>query len=397
MPLKMFEEMVNDPYYRENLEEKKKKMQPIKVVVVGVGGAGVNTIKRLATMGVKHATLVAINTDIQHLAQLEVELDTLREQNPEVNQVIMLPIGEETTEGKGAGGDPAIAAKAAYESAKDIERVLADADLVFITCGEGGGTGTGAAPVVAKIAKEITLKRRGEGKEALVVSIVTFPFSHEGRVKKAMMGIKALAQYSDTVLVIENDKLVEVAGNLPVELAFRAADELIATIIKNLTETINEPSVVNIDFNDVSVVMKMGGIALIGVGESDSKSNRAVESIHSALTNRMMDVEIKEAKGALVHFTIGDDISLAELNMAIHELRKYLNPEAEIFFGARIDPKLKGMIRAMVIISGVENPYVQDDELGDFRNADDKIEKYFSLRKKEDIEKYNPLINFDEL
>jgi cell division protein FtsZ len=316
----------------------------IKIVIVGVGGSGNNTITRLYELGVEGAELIAMNTDAQHLARVKAHKKLL--------------LGKEITHGKGSGGNPEVGYRAAEASAHEIAETIGDADLVFITAGMGNGTGTGAAPVVAKVIKE-RARHNGRFREPLVVSVVTFPFKTEGtvRIEKARAGIKALLQYSDTVIIIENYKLLKLVPNLPISAAFRFADEIIARMVKGITETIKLPSMVNIDFADVYSVMKDGGAALIGIGESDSK-NRAVEAVKAALENKMLDVKFGSGNKALVHFTVGPDVNLGEINEAMEIVYNNLGSKSEIKWGARVDEDMGKVVRAMVIMTGVESPHI---------------------------------------
>ncbi|ASJ00355.1 cell division protein FtsZ [Thermococcus gorgonarius] len=320
----------------------------IKIAIVGVGGSGNNTITRLYELGVEGAELIAMNTDAQALRHAKAHKKLL--------------LGREITQGKGSGGDPEVGYRAAEASAHEIAETIGDVDLVFITAGMGNGTGTGAAPVVAKVIKE-RARHNGRFREPLVVSVVTFPFKTEGtiRVEKAKAGIKALLHYSDTVIIIENDKLLKLVPNLPINAAFRFADEIIARMVKGITETIKLPSMVNIDFADVYSVMKDGGAALIGIGESDSK-NRAVEAVKAALENKMLDVKFGSGNKALVHFTVGPDVNLGEINEAMEIVYNNLGAKSEIKWGARVDEDMGKVVRAMVIMTGVESPHILGGE-----------------------------------
>ncbi len=320
----------------------------IKIAIVGVGGSGNNTITRLYELGVQGADLIAMNTDAQHLARTKAHKKLL--------------LGKEITQGKGSGGNPEIGYRAAEASAHEISEVIGDADLVFITAGMGNGTGTGAAPVVAKVIKE-RARHNGRFREPLVISVVTFPFRNEGtvRIEKAKAGIKALLYYSDTVVIIENDKLLKLVPKLPISAAFRFADEIIARMVKGITETIKLPSMVNIDFADVYSVMKDGGAALIGIGESDS-TNKTVEAVKNALENKMLDVKFGSGDKALVHFTVGPDVSLGEISAAMDLVYEKLGAKSEIKWGARIDEDMGKVVRAMVIMTGVESPHILGGE-----------------------------------
>ncbi len=307
-----------------------------KIIVIGAGGAGSNTITRLTEMGIAGATTVAINTDARHLLQ-----------STKAHKKIL--IGKELTRGLGAGGYPEIGKKAAEESKGEIKEVLKGADLVFITCGLGGGTGTGSAPVIARLAKE-------EG--AIVIATVTLPFKIEGaRIGKAEDGLMKLRKVADTVIVIENQKLLDVAGNMPLKDAFAMADNLIATMIKGISETISQPSLVNLDYADVRAVMKSGGVAAIGVGMSGSE-NRAKEAVMKALNNKLLEVDYKGATGALIQIIGGDDMRLDEINTIGETVSQFLDPEAQIIWGARVLPEMAGKIEVITIITGVKSPYI---------------------------------------
>ncbi len=307
-----------------------------KIIVVGAGGAGSNTITRLTEMGIAGATTVAINTDARHLLH-----------STKADKKIL--IGKELTRGLGAGGYPEIGKKAAEESKAEIKEFLKGADLVFVTCGLGGGTGTGSAPVVARLAKE-------EG--AIVIATVTLPFKIEGaRIGKAEDGLMRLRKVADTVIVIENQKLLQVAGNMPLKDAFAMADNLIATMIKGISETISQPSLVNLDYADVRAVMKSGGVAAIGVGSSGSE-NRAKEAVMKALNNKLLEVDYKGATGALIQIIGGDDMRLDEINTIGETVSKYLDPEAQIIWGARVLPNMNGKIEVITIVTGVKSPYI---------------------------------------
>ncbi|MFA4640450.1 cell division protein FtsZ [Pyrococcus kukulkanii] len=316
----------------------------IKIAVIGVGGSGNNTISRLYDLGVQGADLIAMNTDAQHLHQIKAHKKLL--------------LGRSITQGKGSGGDPRIGYRAAEASANEIAKMVKDYDLVFITAGMGNGTGTGAAPVVARLIKE-TARNNAKLQEPLVISVVTFPFKMEGRVRieKARAGIKMLLEYSDTVIIIQNDKLIDLVPNLPIQTAFRFADEIIARMVKGIIETIKLPSMVNIDYADIYSVMKGGGPALIGIGESDS-NNRAVDAVMEALNNKMLEVEFGSGDKALVHFTVGPDVSLKEITSAMEIVYEKLGEKSEIKWGAMVDPDMGKTVRAMVIMTGVKSPQI---------------------------------------
>jgi len=305
------------------------------IFVVGTGGAGCNCVKRLTDMGVKGAKTLAVNTDAKHLSV--------------TNAHEKLLIGRELTKGLGAGGYPDTGMKAAIESEKDIKKALEDADMVYLVSGLGGGTGTGAGPEIAKIAKEMG---------AIVIGCVTMPFKIEGaRMGKAEDGLLKLRSVCDTAIVIENDRLLKIAGDLPLQQAFGVADNLIATIIKGVTETISQPSLVNLDYADVRAIMHSGGVAAVGFGESDTK-NRAEEAVTKAMTNPLLEVNYQGGTGALIHVTGGEDLRLDEVNQIGEFVSKQLDPEAQVIWGSRIDPTFQGKLRVITIITGVKSPYI---------------------------------------
>lgn len=310
-------------------------MHHAKIVVIGIGGAGNNTVTTLTEMGVRGAETIAVNTDAKHLSISKAGRKLL--------------IGYELTKGLGAGGFVEIGRKAAKESEHMLREALQGADMVFVTCGLGGGTGTGGAPIVAQLAKEIG---------AIVIGSVTMPFKMEGtRIAKAEDGLKELRKVCDTVIVIENQRLLQYAGDMPVKKAFAVADELISTMIKGITETITQPSLVNLDFADVKAIMHGGGVAAIGVGEADT-SERAKEAIAKAISHPLLEIDFSGATGAIVHIIGGEDLKLDEINEVGETIARQLTPEAQVIWGAKIDPAYKGKIRVITIITGVKSPYI---------------------------------------
>ena len=304
-----------------------------RIVVVGCGGAGNNTVKRLMTIGVQGAECIAINTDRQHLAVTTAHRKLL--------------IGERITRGLGAGGYPHVGQAAAEESAGQLTELLRDADLVFIAAGLGGGTGTGSAPVVAEIAKK---------NDAIVVGVVTMPFSLERtRIDKAKAGLARLQENVDTAVVIDNQKLMELVPDLPLEEAFGVADEVLANMVKGITETITMPSLINLDYADVRSIICNGGVALVGLGEATGPE-RVHEAIKNALNSPLLEVEWSGATGALIHITGGPDMSLAEANKVGEILSEKMSPNANVIWGARVDPRLGGILRVMLILTGVKSP-----------------------------------------
>jgi cell division protein FtsZ len=315
------------------------------ITVVGCGGAGGNTVKRMFDEGIHGAKLVAANTDVQHL--VEIEADT---------KILM---GEQKTGGRGAGSLPQVGEEAALESQEEIYDSIDGSDMVFVTAGLGGGTGTGSAPVVAKAARE---------SGALTISIVTTPFTAEGEVRRtnAEAGLERLRDVSDTVIVVPNDRLLDSVGKLPVKQAFKVSDEVLMRSVKGITELITKPGLVNLDFADVRTVMERGGVAMIGLGESDSEA-KATDSVKSALRSPLLDVDISGASSALVNVTGGQDMAIEEAEGVVEEIYDRIDPDARIIWGTSIDETLEGSMRTMIVVTGVESPqiYGNTDEDGE--------------------------------
>ncbi len=306
------------------------------IKVVGCGGAGTNTITRCFGEGINGAELISINTDAQHLLLAQAPYKIL--------------IGRHLTRGLGAGSLPQIGEEAAKESEQDIRDAITPSDMVFVTCGLGGGTGTGCAPIVAQIAKETG---------ALTIGVVTLPFCVEGQVRRenAEAGLKRLREVCDTVIVIPNDKLLDIVPNLALNAAFKVADEVLMRSIKGITEMITMPGLVNLDFADLKTVMKRGGVALIGLGEAEG-DNKAVDAITEALNSPLLEVDITEATGALVNVTGGNDMTLREAEKVVEEIYSKIDKNARIIWGTTIDPTMKKSIRAMLVITGVKSKQI---------------------------------------
>jgi cell division protein FtsZ len=306
------------------------------IKVIGCGGAGTNTISRCVSSQINGAELIALNTDAQHLLLAEAP-----------NKIL---IGRRLTRGLGAGSLPQIGEEAAKESEQDIRDAVGRADMVFVTCGLGGGTGTGSSPIVAQICKEAG---------ALTIGVVTLPFSVEGiiRMENAETGLKRLRDICDTVIVIPNDKLLDIVPNLSLNAAFKAADEVLMRSIKGITEMITTPGLVNLDFADLKTIMKRGGVAMIGLGEAEGE-NKAVNAVIEALNSPLLEVDISGATGALVNVTGGEDMTISEAERVVHEIYSRVDPNARIIWGTTIDPNLKRNIRAMLVITGVKSKQI---------------------------------------
>jgi len=312
------------------------KKQTAKIKVIGVGGGGGNSLSRMREIGIKGGELIAINTDAQDLLYANADQKIL--------------IGRELTQGLGAGSNPKVGAEAAKESESEIKKKIAGSDMIFITCGLGGGTGTGAAPIVAALAKK---------QGALTIGIVTLPFTIEGkkRIENAMEGLERMEASIDTLIVIPNDKLLELAPDLPLHTAFKIADEILTNAVKGITELVTTNGLVNLDFADVKAVMLDGGVSLIGMGESDS-SQRALEAVEKAIQNPLLDVDISDAKGALVNVVGGPNMSLDEYKLIIETIGNKLDPEAKLIGGAQIADDMDKSIRVLLIVTGVKSSQI---------------------------------------
>jgi cell division protein FtsZ len=336
---------------------------PPKILVFGCGGAGNNAVSRLAGMGLSGARIVALNTDRQ---QLEGAL---------ADEKIL--IGQKLTRGNGAGGDPEVGRKAAELAAADLEKILCGADLVFVLAGLGGGTGTGSAPVVARLARE-----RG----AIVVALVTTPFHLEkSRVFVAEDGLEALRSHADTSIVMDNNRLLDYAPNLPLQDAFSLVDRTAAEIVMGICETITCPSLINLDYADVCTIMRSGGASFMFVGEARTKSSPD-KIVRSALRNPLLDVDYRGAGACLLHMTGGPDMTMKEAAAIAGALTAELDPRANVIWGARIRPDYAGRVRLMAIITGVKSAQV----LSPFSASGERPSQ---MRRERKIEETNPKID----
>lgn len=320
-----------------------------RILVCGCGGSGNNTMNRITHIGVEGAITVAINTDKQHLDHTRAQQKLL--------------VGRHITRGLGAGGDPITGRRCAEAGRDVITRIVNGADLVFVTAGLGGGTGTGIAPIVAEEAK-----RSG----ALVVAIVTTPFSVERRMRmqRALEGLDLLRKAADAVLVLDNNRLLHYVPNLPLDEAFSIMDQLIAEIVKGIVETITLPSLINLDFADVRAIMKNGGVTMMLYGESEQGPE---DVVHEALNHPLLDIDIDGATGALIHVTGGPYMTLEQANQVCDLMTARLSPDANVIFGARQDPAFGDTIKVMSIITGVaserlDREIMSADSLGDALN-----------------------------
>jgi len=306
-----------------------------RIVVVGVGGAGNNTVTRLMEMGIAGAECIAINTDALHLGASRAHQKVL--------------MGEKLTKGLGVGGDPKLGRAAIEESRKCIENLLCDVDIAFITAGLGGGTGTGAASVIAEIAR-----RKG----AITVGVVTTPFRIEkGRIEYAATALTEMRRQCDTVVVIDNNKLMQLVPQLPINEAFRVADQVLANMIKGIVETISAPSLINLDFADFRTIVKRGGVAVVGVGESDAP-NRAEEAVRNALRSPLLNVDYAGATGALIHVTGDNQMTIEEANRVGEIITEMMDDHALVIWGARVNPEQNGKLKVTLVMTGVNSPHI---------------------------------------
>ena len=310
--------------------------QKAKIKVVGTGGGGNNTINRMAEVGIVGAETIAMNTDAQDLLYTDADTKIL--------------LGKDVTGGLGAGSVPKVGEEAAHETESEIKQALQGADMVFITCGLGGGTGTGSAPVIAEISKKVG---------ALTVAIVTLPFEMEGnrRYENAIVGLERLENIVDTLIVIPNDKLLELAPDLPLQTAFKVADEILTNAVKGIAELVTKTGLVNLDFADIKAVMGKGGVAMIGIGESDSE-NRGLEAVEKAISNPLLDVDVTGANGALINVIGGSDMTLDEAKQVVEAVSSKLDEDANIIWGSQISEDLGKTIRVMLIVTGVASPQI---------------------------------------
>ena len=304
-----------------------------RIKVIGVGGGGTNAVNRMIDEGIKGVEFIAVNTDAQALMLAQAPAK--------------VRLGDKLTRGLGAGGDPEIGRKAAEESADELYNVLKGSDMVFVTAGMGGGTGTGAAPVVAQIAKE---------SGALTIGVVTRPFTFEGmrRLQSAEVGIGKLKEHADTLIAIPNDRLLQVADKrASLQDAFRLADDVLHQGIQGISELITIPGLINLDFADVRAIMAEGGAALMAVGKGDG-DERAKKAAEDAISSKLLDITIDGARGVLFNVTGGPNMTLFEVNQAAAIIRETAHPDVNMIFGAVIDPNMGDEIRVTVIATGFE-------------------------------------------
>ncbi len=320
-----------DSTYRNNAEQQTETYARIKVI--GVGGGGSNAVNRMIDEGIQGVEFIVANTDAQALMLAKAP--------------VRVRLGDKLTRGLGAGGDPEIGRKAAEESSDELYNVLKGADMVFVTAGMGGGTGTGAAPVVAQIAKE---------SGALTIGVVTRPFTFEGmrRMQAAEIGIGKFKEHADTLIAIPNDRLLQIADKrASLQDAFRLADDVLHQGIQGISELITTPGLINLDFADVRAIMSEGGAALMAVGKG-SGDDRAKKAAEDAISSKLLDITIDGARGVLFNVTGGPSMTLFEVNQAAAIIRETAHPDVNMIFGAVIDPNMGDDIRVTVIATGFE-------------------------------------------
>jgi cell division protein FtsZ len=323
------------------------------IKVVGVGGSGNNTLSRMFEVGIKGAELIAINTDAADLLCTPADKKIL--------------IGKELTNGLGAGADPSVGEAAAKEQEQEIKEALQGSDMVFICCGMGGGTGTGAAPVVAQVAKKLN---------ALTIAVVTLPFKAEGkrRMTSALNGVEKLRNSVDTLITVPNEKLMAIAPGLPFPIALKIADDVLTNAVKGITELITKPGLINVDFADVKRIMSNGGVALIGTGESDAKDKKLEAVVEKVLNNPLIDVDVASAKGMLIDVTGGPTMTLEEANKVVDLIGQKLPEDINIIWGAHIFPDLKNTIKTLVIITGVSSRQITGKSISEDKQLKERQE-----------------------
>ncbi|WP_302083962.1 cell division protein FtsZ [Salinibaculum rarum] len=309
------------------------------IVIVGAGGAGNNTVNRLYNMGIGDAETIALNTDKQHLQMIKADTKIL--------------VGKSLTNGLGAGGDPEMGERATKNAQDTIKEVLGDPDLVFVTAGMGGGTGTGASPVIAEIASDMG---------AIVVGMVSTPFDVErARRKNAEEGLHNLRQHADSVIVLDNNHLLDYVPNLPISKAFSVMDQIISETVKGISETITQPSLINLDYADMANTMNNSGVAVMLLGETKDK-NKVQEVVQDATQHPLLDVNYQNATGGLIHITGGPNLSLKEAEGIADNLTTQLDSHADVIWGARINEEYRDKVRVMAIMTGVKSPQILGED-----------------------------------
>jgi cell division protein FtsZ len=315
----------------------------VSIKIIGCGGGGSNTINRCSEAGITGAQMAAVNTDAKHLLAVHAPKKIL--------------IGKRLTKGLGAGALPEVGEQAARESEEEIREFVRGSHVVFITAGMGGGTGTGSAQYVARVSKE-------EG--SLVMGVVTMPFKSEGKIRmeNAQAGLDKLRKFCDTTIVIYNDKLLDLVPRLPINAAFKVADEILMQSIKGMTEIITRPGLVNLDYADLMTIMKGGGVAMIGIGESDEERDRIEYAINEALESPLLgEVDLTHARGALVRVVGGPDLTVSEAERAAEIVGQKINPQSRIIWGCSVEDELENTVRVLLVITGVKSKALLGKEI----------------------------------
>lgn len=329
-----------EPKTADELEiEKIASQLDVCIKLVGCGGAGSNTVNRCIEDGLSNVQMLAVNTDAKHLLTIKSSRKIL--------------IGKVTTRGLGAGARPEVGEKAAMENEREISEFLKESQIVFVTAGMGGGTGTSSSFVVARLAKEM---------RALTIGVVTLPFRSEGelRMENAMNGLSKLSKVCDTTIVIPNDTLIELVPHLPVQAAFKVADELLLQTIKGLTEMLTRAGLVNVDYADLRTILNEGGVSLIGVGDASGKPGERVEdAVEEALNSPLLGkIDLHDAKGALIRVVGGPDMNVEEAAEAAELITQRIRPEARLIWGCSVEPEMAGKVRLLLIVTGARSQYV---------------------------------------
>ncbi len=325
----------------------------VHIKIFGAGGAGSNSITRLMKEGIKGANLIACNTDAPHLLRVRSH-----------NKILL---GKNLTRGLGSGADPKVGEEAARESEGELLKYISGSDILFVTAGLGGGTGTGTAHYIARIARNLG---------ALTIGVVTLPFKSEGvvRMQNANWGLSKLLKSSDTVIIIPNDKLLELVPDLPLEKAFKYADEIIVKAISGLTDLVTNPGLINLDFNDLKTIMQNSGVAMIGIGVStENEDTRIIDAVEKAINSPFLQIDMSSATGVIVNVKGGRDMQLQEANNAAEEVQKRVGKDAKIIWGASIDEKYDGKVEILIVATGLSSDYY-GKSLASFSKPEDDLD-----------------------
>ncbi len=323
----------------------------VHIKIFGAGGAGSNSIGRLMKEGIKGANLIACNTDAPHLLRIKAH-----------NKILL---GKNLTRGLGSGADPNVGEEAARESEQDILKYVSGSDILFVTAGLGGGTGTGSAHYIARV---------GRNMGALTIGVVTLPFKSEGvvRMQNAQWGLNKLIKSSDTVIIIPNDKLLELVPDLPLEKAFKYADEIIVKAIVGITDLVTNPGLINLDFNDLRTIMENSGVAMIGIGVSkEGEDTRIIDAVDKAINSPFLQMDMETATGVIVNVKGGRDLQLQEANNAAEEVQKRVGKNTKIIWGANLDPEYDGQVEILIVATGLSSEFYKGRSAPNSKPEDD--------------------------